>query len=177
MDIEDVEFLYAYNRWANQKSVNAAGALSAEQLHHNLGSSYGSVFGTLVHILWAEWRWLGRWLATPAEGAGLDPSGCENLGVLRRRWAEVERAQVAFLAQLTPSRLAAPLSYENPPGTLWTYPLGQTLQHLVNHSSYHRGQVTTLLRQLRAAAVATDLLVFVDEQGDGWKTAEARAPV
>ncbi len=176
MDIEDVGFLCAYNRWANRKCVNAAGALSAEQLHQDLGSSHGSVFGTLVHILWAEWRWLGRWLA-PTERPGLDPSGCENLGTLRRRWAEVERAQAAFLAQLDPSGLADPVSYENPPGTTWTYPLGQTLQHLVNHSSYHRGQVTTLLRQLGAAPVATDLLVFVDEQGDAWKTVESRAPI
>jgi uncharacterized damage-inducible protein DinB len=115
MDIGDVEFLYAYNRWANRKSLDTAGALSAEQLHQDLGSSHGSVFGTLVHILWAEWRWLGRWLA-PTEGPGLDPRACENLGTLRRRWTEVERAQAAFLAQLSPSRLADPLSYENPPG-------------------------------------------------------------
>jgi uncharacterized damage-inducible protein DinB len=49
-------------------------------------------------------------------------------------------------------------------GTPWTYPLWQMLQHLVNHSTYHRGQVTTLLRQLGAGAVATDFLVFIDEQ-------------
>jgi uncharacterized damage-inducible protein DinB len=176
MDIEDVQFLYAYNQWANRKSVNAAGSLSAEQLHQDLGNSHASVFGTLVHILWAEWRWLGRWLA-PTEGPGPDPTACENLGTLRRRWAEVERAQAAFLNRINPSGLAEPLSYENPPGTTWTYPLSQTLQHLVNHSSYHRGQVMTLLRQLGAEPVATDLLVFVDEQGDAWKNVQYRAPI
>ncbi len=168
MDIENVKFLYAYNRWANDKTVGAAGALNAEQLHRNQGSSHRSVFGTLVHILWAEWRWLGRWIA-PALGPGPDPSTCKSFDALCSRWAEIERAQAAFLAGLSASALAAPLSYENPPGTSWTYPLGQTLQHLVNHSSYHRGQITTLLRQLGAAPVATDLLVFVDEQRDAWK--------
>ncbi len=176
MDIEDVEFLYAYNRWANRKAVTAVGALSAKQLYQDLGSSHGSVFGTLVHILWAEWRWLGRWLAA-TEGPGPDPIACETLGTLRSRWAEVERAQAAFLGQLNPSGLADPVSYENPPGTTWTYPLSQTLQHLVNHSSYHRGQLTTLLRQLGAVPVATDLLVFVDQLGDEWKTIESRPPV
>ncbi len=164
IDIENVKFLYAYNRWANEKTVGAAGALSPEQLHRNLGTSQGSTFGTLVHILWAEWRWLGRWIA-PAPAPGPDPNACESLAALRARWAEVEREQAAFLARLSASDLAAPLRYENPPGTTWIYPLGQTLQHLINHSSYHRGQVTTLLRQLGALPVATDLLVFVDGQG------------
>jgi uncharacterized damage-inducible protein DinB len=168
MDIQDIEFLYAYDRWANAKLLAAAGDLSVEQLHRNLGSSHSSVFGTLLHIMWGEWRWIGRWGA-PTPGPGPDPSTCESLAALRARWSEIERAQAAFVAQLSGRALAAPLSYENPPGKTWTYPLGQALQHLANHSTYHRGQVTTMLRQLGAAPMATDLLVFVDEQGDAWK--------
>jgi uncharacterized damage-inducible protein DinB len=78
----------------------------------------------------------------------------------------LERSQGEFLAGLTDAALGLPVSYENPPGRVWTYSLGQMLRHVVNHSTYHRGQVITLLRQLGAAAVATDLLVFVDEQGE-----------
>jgi uncharacterized damage-inducible protein DinB len=53
-------------------------------------------------------------------------------------------------------------SYINTKGEEWKYPLEQMMQHVVNHSSYHRGQVTTMLRQLGVEAVPTDFLVFID---------------
>jgi uncharacterized damage-inducible protein DinB len=76
----------------------------------------------------------------------------------------VETEQHAFLSTLTDERLGSVVSYLNLEGQRWQYPLWRTMYHLVNHSSYHRGQVTTLLRQLRAQPVATDFLVFEDEQ-------------
>ncbi len=163
MRTDDIRFLYAYNRWANAKTLGATDVLTTEQLHRDLGTSHGSVFGTLAHILWSEWRWLGRWLA-PGETPGADPLDTKDLPALRARWAEVESLQTAFLGQVTDAALRRPITYENPPGTAWTYPLAQMLQHVVNHSTYHRGQVTTLLRQLGAVPVTTDLLVYVDEQ-------------
>src|SRR2546427_7669347 len=52
------------------------------------------------------------------------------------------------LAHLTEDRLTRPLTYKNLKGETWTYSMWQTLWHVVNHQTYHRGQVTTLLRQL-----------------------------
>lgn len=163
--VETIRFLYAYNRGANARSLGAAAALSPEQLQRDLGTSHRSVLGTLTHILWAEWRWLGRWTA-PAPAPDPHPLACTDLPALVVRWREVERAQGAFIDGLSDEALGVLRTYENPPGTAWTYPLWQMMQHLVNHSTYHRGQVTTLLRQLGASAPATDLLVFVDEEGD-----------
>jgi uncharacterized damage-inducible protein DinB len=128
-----------------------------------MGTSHRSVLGTLTHVLWAEWRWLSRW-PDPTPAPGPDPLACTDLPALVARWREVERVQAAFLDRLSDDALGVLLTYENPPGTPWTYPLWQMMQQVVNHSSYHRGQVTTLLRQLGANAQATDLLVFVDEQ-------------
>ena len=162
MDTRDVDVLYAYNRWANACVLRAVGALDPEQLRRDLGTSYGSVLGTIAHIVWGEWRWLARWqgLGGPL---GTDPRSCPNLSSLRQQWMVVARAQRAFLRTLDLAALARPMTYENPPGVRWTYPLGEMLRHVVNHSTYHRGQVTTLLRQLRATAVPTDYLVFLDE--------------
>jgi DinB family protein len=56
------------------------------------------------------------------------------------------------------------VSYENLQGVHWEYSLAETMQHVVNHSSYHRGQVVVLLRQLGQTPPATDFLVFFDEQ-------------
>ena len=164
MIAQEIRYLYAYDRWANARALDAADVLTAEQLHRDLRTSHGSVFGTLAHILWAEWRWLGRWPGAPAPGA--DPLACTDLPSLRGRWTVLEQSQREFLAGVTDGALDRAVSYENPPGRVWTYPLGQMLQHVVNHSTYHRGQVITLLRQLGAAVVATDFLVFIDQQGE-----------
>jgi uncharacterized damage-inducible protein DinB len=113
--------------------------------------------------VWAEWIWLQRW-------KGLSPriifaaTDYPDPAALRTRWLDVETEQHAFLSTLTDERLGSVVSYLNLEGQRWQYPLWRTMYHLVNHSSYHRGQVTTLLRQLRAQPVATDFLVFEDEQ-------------
>jgi len=156
-----MQLLYAYNRWANARLVSAAASLSPEQLHRDLAVSYRSIFGTLQHIWWAEWRWLGRWLMRAP--AGRDPLECRDIAALGVRWAEVEREQLEFLQPLTAADLERPISYENPPGTRWTYQLRHMLQHLVNHSTYHRGQVAAMLRQLDTAPPPTDFLVYLDE--------------
>ncbi len=69
-----------------------------------------------------------------------------------------------FIEALTPQRLREELAYINLKGQRYSYPLWQQLVHVVNHSSYHRGQVTTLLRQLGDEAVSTDFLVYFDEK-------------
>jgi uncharacterized damage-inducible protein DinB len=165
MGVGEVQQLYAYNRWANARIVSAVAALSAEQRHRDLASSHRSVYGTLAHILWGEWLWLGRWQGTAPPGPS--PLACDDLPALRVRWGEVEHEQLAFLAQLIDSELERRVTYENPPGVAWTYALRHMLQHVVNHSTYHRGQVVVLLRQLGASTVATDLLVFFDETVSG----------
>ena len=82
MEADEIRLLYAYNRWANARTLAAAAVLTPEQLHRDLATSHGSVFGTMVHILWGEWRWLGRWMAaatapapaaTPAASAAAPP--------------------------------------------------------------------------------------------------------
>ena len=66
---------------------------------------------------------------------------------------------------LTDAQLHGQISYENLQGQRWTYPLVHAMQHVVNHSSYHRGQIVTLLRQLGHTPPPTDFLVFLDEGG------------
>src|SRR2546426_3869969 len=62
MNTQDLRLLFSYNTWANRRILAAARLLTAEALQRDLGTSYGSVQGTLVHLLWAEWIWLERWL-------------------------------------------------------------------------------------------------------------------
>jgi uncharacterized damage-inducible protein DinB len=162
MNAAEAQLLQAYNRWANGRLLDAAVDLGPEQLERDLSTSHGSVWGTLVHIVWAEWLWLGRWQRTrPAPET--DPKLCRDLPTLRSRWEAMEQAQRSFVEQLTDPALAERISYQNRRGETWVYPLGDMLRHVVNHSTYHRGQVMTLLRQLGATPRATDFLVFLDE--------------
>jgi len=83
---------------------------------------------------------------------------------LESRWEAVEHDQMHFIEALTPQRLGEELSYINQKGQRYSYPLSHQLVHVVNHSSYHRGQVITLLRQLGAETASTDFLAYFDER-------------
>jgi uncharacterized damage-inducible protein DinB len=162
VDPEDIRLLYAYNRWANARVLAAAAQLTAEQFTRELGGSFASVRDTLVHILSAEWIWLMRWKGSSPK-ALFEAAQFSTLEALRARWAEVEAEQADFVARVTAESLRALIDYLNTRGESWRYPLGRMLQHVVNHSSYHRGQVITLLRQLGAAAVSSDYLLYFDD--------------
>ena len=163
MTVSDVVELFRDDRWANGRLLEAVSGLSEPELTTPLGGSFGSILGTLRHILWSEWRWLGRW--QPGGSRIADPLTSASLGELKSRWSAFEADQQAFLATLRDSDLGRVVSYENPPGTTWSYSLAHMLQHVVNHGTYHRGQVVTLMRQLGKTPPVTDFLVFFDDVG------------
>ncbi len=164
MNAADVRFLYAYNRWANGRVIDVVARLAPEQFLRAIPSSFPSVRDTLTHVLSAEWIWLERWKGVSPK-AMLDPQAFPGLDLLRRRWSEVERDQTSFVEALEDVDLERIVSYVNTKGQRWEYALARMLQHVANHSTYHRGQLTTMLRQLDAAPLATDLLIFEDEGG------------
>lgn len=161
MDLERVRALYDFNRWANGRVLEAADKLSPEQFTKDLKNSFPSVRDTLVHIMAAEWIWLERWRGTSPK-ALLNASEFPTVSTIRTRWGEVEREQREFISGVTEESLKRVVAYINLKGDPYKYPLWQLLQHLVNHSTYHRGQVTTMLRQLGAQPVETDFLVYFD---------------
>ncbi|HSB36491.1 MAG TPA: DinB family protein [Thermoanaerobaculia bacterium] len=160
MTANAVRELFDYDRWANAQVLDVASRLTVEQRSRPFAASYASVHGTLTHILWSEWVWLGRWTSLRSTP---DPRSMTAFEALRSLWSEVEAEQRSFLSTLGDADLARLVSYQNPPGTTWTYSLQHMLQHVVNHSTYHRGQLTTMYRELRATPRALDLLVYFDE--------------
>lgn len=164
MTPDEIRLLYDYNSWANHRILDAASALTDEQLTRDLGSSFRSVRDTLVHIMGAEWVWLERWWHGRSPTALLPAAEYSNLTSVRAHWAEIERDLLGFVAGLTAADLARVYEYRTTQGTPSANPLWQMLQHLINHGTYHRGQVTAMLRQSGAKAVATDLIVFYRER-------------
>ena len=161
MDKEHIQELYEYNRWANRRVLDAVSKLTADEFTKDLRNSFTSIRDTLAHIMSAEWIWLMRWKGVSPKEM-LASSDFPSILLLRKRWAEVEQEQAEFILRVTQELLEAMISYTNTRGERWTYPLRQMMQHVVNHSTYHRGQVITMLRQLGAAPVATDFLLFQD---------------
>ena len=164
--IEELRDLFAYTAWANGGVLDAVAKLDAEAFTRDLGSSFPSVRATLVHLLGADWIWLARWHGTSPTAL---PEGWDlsSVDAIRQRWAEVERERAAFAAGLTDDDLARPLAYRNMKGEAFVNTLAETLRHVVNHSTYHRGQVVTMLRQLGAQGVNTDLIGFYRQRASG----------
>lgn len=181
MDLTDVRTLYAYNRWANQRMFAELEKLSQEQLAATRESSFPSIWETVFHIIGGEWLWLRRWtgasprasVAKPSLSAacwdGFTPSDAPRIQQLRdlsplRRFAEsIERERQGFLNKLTDDVLHAHLHFTDMSGTSYSEPLVEVMQHLVNHGSFHRGQVTTLLRQAGFKPVPLDTVYFFRE--------------
>jgi uncharacterized damage-inducible protein DinB len=160
---EVIKELYEYNRWANHRLQQATSGLTTEQFTRDLRNSFPSIRDTLAHIMSAEWIWLSRWLGTSPSGMP-ESWKSSTRGELLERWMEVESAQMAFVAKVTAEQLTAVIDYRNTQGQPFSNPLGDLMRHVVNHSTYHRGQVATMLRQLGEAAVSTDLVLFYRER-------------
>jgi uncharacterized damage-inducible protein DinB len=167
---DDIQLLYEYDRWANGRVLQAASALSPEQFTRDLGGSFVSVRDTLVHIIRSEWGWLTYWKSTSHSAAFLQDLWDEDNPLFRlgafpdviavaRKWAEVEKEQTEFVNSVTEEALRRTL-----PVLEKQLNLAHLMQHLANHSTYHRGQITSMIRRLGAEPLPTDFAFFLLER-------------
>ena len=163
MTPEEIQLLFAYDAWANARTLEACAALTPEQFTRGLGSSFSSVRDTLAHIVGAQWIWSERFNGRPTAGMP-KADAYPDLASLGLRWAEVERDLLAFVNKISLPHLDGSFEYRDTKGDSHRSLYRETLQHLVNHGTYHRGQVTTLLRQLGAKPIGTDLIAFYRER-------------
>lgn len=161
MNVDEVRRLCEYNQWANRRIVEACRAIDPAAFRRETGGSFGSIKDTLAHIAWAEWLWLERWQHRSPKKASLPEAN--DLPAIARVLDDVASGQLAFVDPLTDDRLEERIAYTNIKGEQWEYTLAEMLQHTVNHSTYHRGQIVTLLRQAGANGVSTDFLLYIDE--------------
>ncbi len=157
--------LYAFNRWANDRILSAAESLSPEELRRDLGGSFSSLWGTLVHIFGVEWLYPQRWKGV-SPAALPRPEQFADLAALQAFWNEVRSDQQQFIDRLNEQLLQQPVEYVNSHGEKFSYPLVDQMRHLVNHSTYHRGQVALQLRLLNKEPLATDYLLYLDERNE-----------
>ncbi|MDK1312137.1 DinB family protein [Pseudoalteromonas ardens] len=164
-----------YNQWMNQKVYQAAACLSEEALKLERGAFFGSIFGTLNHLVVADIIWLKRFASNRAGYSTLQPvleqpdptslAQClfQDLSRLttHRRW--LDKQILSFMDKLQESDLDTTLTYRNTKDVSFSKPLSSLLMHFFNHQTHHRGQVTTLFSQLGEDIGDTDLLLLIDE--------------
>ena len=164
MTADYIRILLDYNYWARDRALASAEQLSVEQVSRGLGSSFTSVLDTLVHIYFAEWIWYRRWQGE-SPSARPDVSQLVSVAALREAWLPLEQQIRSFIDGLGPAGLSRIVDYKTMNGQSATSPYWQMIVHVVNHGTYHRGQVATMLRQLGAVpAQSTDMIQFFRDQ-------------
>lgn len=160
MNLHDVQLLFDYHYWARDRLLEAVEPLTPEQFTRDLGSSFRSVRDTLAHIYAAEWVWHSRWLGHSP--TALPPGETfPDLAAVREKWIDHEGKMRAFLTGLGEGGINQVIEYRLINGTPGASAFWQMAQHVVNHASYHRGQVVTMLRQLGAVPPKSmDLIAF-----------------
>lgn len=164
MNIENIRLLYDYNYWATHRLLRAAAGLTLEEITTPEPFPSGSLRGTLVHMLGAEWIWRSRWQgASPL--AMLDERVFDALESIVTRWTAEEEAMRAFLRSLRDEDLRRPVSYLNTRGVPQPImPLWQLMTHLVNHGTQHRSEAAAILTGMGRSPGDLDLILFLRER-------------
>lgn len=160
MTPNDLRVLVDYHYWSRDRMIAAVDAVTPEQFTRDLGSSFRSIRDTVVHIYAAEWAWHSRWQGHSPTSL-LDSRTFPDVAAVRTAWTELEAKMRGFLQSIDEHGLDRVIEYKLLNGQPGASPLWQMLQHVVNHASYHRGQVTTMLRQIGAAPPKSmDMIAF-----------------
>ena len=157
-----------YSAWANRQLLNACESIPPEEFDRDLGASFRSIAGTLHHIFLAERSWTYR-LVTNALPSMIqmadprfDPNPPIGLGysALVEAWPQVWSSGRQWLLALSEEDLTHELTSPMPDGTKFLVSRWKVLQHMINHSTLHRGQVMSMLRLLGHPVPNTDIFTF-----------------
>lgn len=150
---------FDYNAWATARLLNAATALSPEELRRDFETADHSVLGTLVHVYRAERLWLQRIrFGTPKTPWKLPED--EDWMLLVEKWPELHTEWKDFIRALEPPQTEQIIQYSDLKGAARSQPLWQILMHVVNHGTHHRGQVSGFLRVLGKTPPGVDEITF-----------------
>ncbi|MGI4720442.1 MAG: DinB family protein [Janthinobacterium lividum] len=172
---EDILLLAQYNDTMNRQLYAAAATLPPEEVRADRGAFFGSLLGTLNHLVVGDTIWLTRFAGHPSAFRALAPLRGEpapasltqpfgaTLTELRAHRERLDGMISALAQELRPADLEQTLVYRNARGQAFHRHFGSLLLHLFNHQTHHRGQASTLLSQAGADIGVTDLLALLPE--------------
>ncbi len=172
--LENYRFLAGYNRWFNERLYDACERLPDGERRRDRGAFFGSIHGTLNHLVWGDRLWLRRFAAQGVPFASLTepvlqlPAGAVHETVLYDDWVDLRQARRAldeaiegWTAEMDAAFPLATMRYANSKGVQREHPAWKAITHFFNHQAHHRGQVTTLLSQAGVDPGMTDLIARV----------------
>lgn len=172
---ENLLLLAEYNQWMNVRLYKSSSELDEESLSKDQGAFFKSVLGTLNHIVVGDIIWLKRiaaelppynslnFIRSLPKPKALDSVIDTNIISLSELRASIDSAILRFISDLREEELSKPISYKDTKNNPYVKELGFLLQHLFNHQTHHRGQVSTLLTQQGIDIGVTDLLSLIPE--------------
>jgi uncharacterized damage-inducible protein DinB len=161
MMIQYLHRLACYNRWMNEKLYAVCETMTDEERRQQRGVPFGSMHGVLNHLLLADRVWLGRVFGTPYPVTSLSQEICSDFAELKRERAATDDEIDRWIASLTEENLAGNLTFtpmSNPIER--TLPIWTVVQHVLNHQTHHRGQLTAMIEQAGYDCGVTDILAM-----------------
>lgn len=155
-----------YNRWQNRSLLAAAETLDMAARRKDRGAFWGSVAGTLSHLLWGDLVWMSRFDGGPRPDVPLaDSAGMwDNWADWRRERQATDGRILDWARRLTDADLTGDLYwYSGALGRAVSRPKALCVAHFFNHQTHHRGQVHAMLTAAGARTEATDLFVMPDD--------------
>lgn len=167
--LEHFKMLADYNRWANVQVYGAAAQLNDVEFHEDCGAFFGSLHGTLNHLLVTDRLWMHRFTGIGEPPAALGVVLHDDLSGLQEMREVWDQRIIAWVETLDTAALAADITYSSVlrPGAI-THPLHLAMTHLFNHQTHHRGQCHMILTTMGKPSLVLDLLHFLRSEGRQW---------
>ena len=161
--MEELLSYIEYHAWAHEKVLGQLAALPAEDWRKQLGGSFPTLNALYQHIMEADYRWLQRWKGVPFAEIPKDYI-VNGFAALNTLWRPILHEVVSLGKERLTKDGREPVYFITGKGLHVTQPFWQTLYQVVNHGTYHRGQVTQMVRMLGKTPVTTDIFIFFNEK-------------
>jgi uncharacterized damage-inducible protein DinB len=163
MDSSYFRMLARYNRWANARLYEACARLPAEEFARPRAAFFGSIKGTLNHLVVGDRAWLDRLEGIATQIHSYNQEMARDFESLARIRGEQDARLIALIDDLGADELAATLYYTTISGVRAETPTYLAIAHLFNHQTHHRGQAHDQLSQTDVAPPPLDLIFYLRE--------------
>jgi uncharacterized damage-inducible protein DinB len=159
---DDFASLYAFNRWADRRVLDACRKLTPEQYAAEPVPGWSSVRQSVVHNAVVMDAWLSRLAGQVVDGPIPAEADFPTIADAERVLERAEQTLQKLLPMMTPEWLTTPQTLRGR-GRVAVLPPWAVLRHVVNHSTYHRGQIASKLKRLGVEQAATDFVFWAME--------------
>ena len=158
-----LENLTKYNVWANNRICEIIKPVDKKLLEKDLHASFKSIRGTLYHLWGAEWIWFERLHGkSPMDWPGSKFKG--NFDEFQLEFLQQSGKYYPYVNKLSEKDLSKDFEYANLEGKKFKNTIYNTIVHVMNHSTFHRGQIIGMLREAGVTEFKpTDYIMFIRE--------------